>query len=91
MCSDEKNRYLRLKREQVCDDLESGNIRQKKVYDTKSKAPVARLVDSILAFCYKHNLVAVGLKHDLERVANRWFIINYENGRFFFTFDFGHS
>ena len=89
MRGDEKNRNLRLEIVNVCDHLEAGNVRQKKIDDTESEVPAACLIDSILAFSYKDDLVPVRLEHQPERIANGWLIINDENAEF--IFDVGHS
>jgi len=87
----EKNRYVRLNCEQVCNYLVTRNVRQKEIDNAKSKAPVTRLFDSILPCCYKHDLVAVRLKHKPERVAYGRLVIDNENRGFFFALDVGHS
>lgn len=80
MGGNEKNGNLRLDREKIFDYLKPGSVCQEKVNDTKSEAPSARLFDSFFAFCHKHNLVAVRLKHKPERVAYGRLVINNEDG-----------
>ena len=77
--ADEKNRYLRLQCEKVCNHLETRDISQEKIDNAESKSPLARLIDSILPFCHKHNLVAVRLEHKPERVAYGRLVVNHED------------
>lgn len=82
MSRDKKNRNLRLEIVNVCDYLETRDVRQKKIDDAESEAPVACLIDSLLALGHKDHLVSVRLEHKPERVAYGWLIINNENTRF---------
>lgn len=66
---DQKDGYLRLYVEQIGDDLVPGYVRQKEIDDTKTEAPVARLIDAVTAVSYEHNFIAVRLKDQPERVA----------------------
>lgn len=66
---DQKNWYLRLKIQQIGDDLKTGDVGQKEIDDTKTEAPVARLVYAITTVGDKHNFVAIRLKHQPECVA----------------------
>ena len=79
MRADQHNRYLRLMLVNIFDHLKPGDVGQKKIYDTKTEAPLPRLIDSVNPFGHEHHLVAAGFEHKPERVAYGRFVIDDQN------------
>ena len=90
MRRDQHDRYLRLKIEKVGDYLIPRDVSQKQIDHAKLKLLPPRAVDSIETLRDEHHLVAVRLQHQLERVAHRRFIINYQNSEFLICEAIGH-
>lgn len=90
MRCDEKNRRLRLQLTNVCYHLKARNISKKEIDDAKTEAPLTRLVDAFETIVNQHDLVAVRLKHQLERIANGRLVINDQNTGLILCYDVGH-
>jgi len=79
MRGDEKNWCLRLELANAGNYFKARNIVQKQIDDTKTEAPLSRLINSLHALCDKHHLVTARLEHKPERVAYGWFVIDDQN------------
>ena len=69
VCRNQQQRDLRLQLKQIGDDLKSGGVSQKQVNDAEPKAQAARVVEAIATVGSQHNLVALRLQHQPERVS----------------------
>lgn len=65
----------------VLDYLKSGDVGKEEIDNTASKAPVARLLNSLAAVRDEHYPIAVRLKDQFESVAYRRLVIDNENAK----------